>query len=148
MLFRSAIPNNTWKWSVANLDSGTNIVTTGTTGTQATGWLTFDNSGKFQSANTATAAAGLLNPAETTNLTGARVTLAFANGQAQGQQVVLDFSRMSQLQDGNTVSAVENDGHPTGTLTSFTVGTDGKIVGAYSNGVQEDLGRQIGRAHV
>ncbi|NCA15397.1 MAG: hypothetical protein EBS89_14985, partial [Proteobacteria bacterium] len=97
-----AIPNNTWKWSVANLDSGTNIVTTGTTGTQATGWLTFDNSGKFQSANTATAAAGLLNPAETTNLTGARVTLAFANGQAQGQQVVLDFSRMSQLQDGNT----------------------------------------------
>ncbi len=136
-----AIPNNTWKWSVANLDSGTNIVTTGTTGTQATGWLTFDNSGKFQSANTATAAAGLLNPAETTNLTGARVTLAFANGQAQGQQVVLDFSRMSQLQDGNTVSAVENDGHPTGTLTSFTVGTDGKIVGSYSNGVQEDLGQ-------
>jgi flagellar hook protein FlgE len=139
------IPNNTWLWSIANLDAGTNIVTTGTYGTQASGWLTFDNSGKFQSVNTATEAGGLTNPSFATNKTGAQVTLAFANGQAQGQQIVLDFSRMSQLQDGNTVSAVENDGHPTGTLTSFTVGTDGKIVGAYSNGVQEDLG-QIGLA--
>ena len=133
------VPNNTWKWSVANLDPGTNIVTYNATntpiGTDASGYLTFDNSGKFQSVNT------LATGATTTPLTGARIALSFANGQAQGQQVALDFSRMSQLQDGNTVSAVENDGHPTGTLTSFTVGTDGKIVGAYSNGVQEDIGQ-------
>ena len=136
-----AIANNTWKWSVANLDAGTNIVTTGTTGTQASGFVTFENAGKFQSVVTATATAGLTNPAETSNLTGARVTLQFANGQAQGQQVALDFSRMTQLQDGNTVSAVENDGYPTGTLTSFTVGSDGTIMGSYSNGVQEALGQ-------
>jgi flagellar hook protein FlgE len=132
------VPNNTWKWSIANLDPGTNIVpwaAGATGGTDATGYLTFDNSGKFQSVNT------IATGNASTPLTGARIALSFANGQAQGQQIALDFTRMSQLQDGNTVSAIENDGHPTGTLTSFTVGTDGKIVGAYSNGVQEDLGQ-------
>ena len=135
------IPNNTWKWSIANLDAGTTLVTAAPTGTQASGFLSFDNSGKFQSVVTATATAGLTNPAETTNLSGARVTLGFPNGQAQGQQVIMDFSRMTQLQDGNTVSAVENDGHPTGTLTSFNVGSDGVLTGSYSNGVQEALGQ-------
>ena len=135
----TTIPNNTWKWSVANLDAGTNLVPSTANG-QAFGFLTFDNSGKFQSVVTSTVAAND-GPISTTDLTGSRVTLQFSNGQAQGQQIILDFSRMSQLQDGNTVSAVENDGHPTGTLTSFTVGTDGKIVGAYSNGVQEDIGQ-------
>jgi flagellar hook protein FlgE len=134
----ATMPNNTWKWSVANLDAGTNLVTSATN-SQAFGFLTFDNSGKFQSVTSSTVATN--DGPVASDLTGSRVTLQFSNGQAQGQPIILDFSRMSQLQDGNTVSAVENDGHPTGTLTSFTVGTDGKIVGAYSNGVQEDLGQ-------
>ncbi|MCX5989322.1 MAG: flagellar hook protein FlgE [Chloroflexi bacterium] len=107
---------------------------------QAFGFVSFDPTGKFQSAATSTVA-GATAPATLTDLTGSRVTLNFANGQAQGQQLLLDFTRMTQLQDGNTVSAVENDGHPTGTLTSFTVGSNGVITGSYSNGVQEALGQ-------
>jgi flagellar hook protein FlgE len=107
---------------------------------QAFGFVSFDPSGTFQAATTSTVA-GATAPVTATDLTGSRVTLNFANGQAQGQQLLLDFTRMTQLQDGNTVSAVENDGHPTGTLSSFTVGSNGLITGSYSNGVQEALGQ-------
>ena len=131
--------SNTWKWTVANLDAGTTLKADTAAG-QAFGFVTFDSSGKFQSATTSTVA-GATAPVTATDLTGSRVTLNFANGQSQGQQLLLDFTRMSQLQDGNTVSAVENDGHPTGTLTSFTVGSNGLITGSYSNGVQEALGQ-------
>ena len=134
-----AVGSNTWKWTVANLDAGTTLKADATAG-QAFGFVSFDPSGKFQAATTSTVA-GATAPATLTDLTGSRVTLNFANGQAQGQQLLLDFTRMTQLQDGNTVSAVENDGHPTGTLTSFTVGSNGVITGAYSNGVQEALGQ-------
>ena len=131
--------SNTWKWTVANLDAGTTLKADTAAG-QAFGFVTFDSSGKFQSATTSTVA-GATAPVTATDLTGSRVTLNFANGQSQGQQLLLDFTRMSQLQDGNTVSAVENDGHPTGTLSSFTVGSNGLITGSYSNGVQEALGQ-------
>ena len=131
--------SNTWKWTVANLDAGTTLKADTAAG-QAFGFVTFDSSGKFQSATTSTVA-GATAPVTATDLTGSRVTLNFANGQSQGQQLLLDFTRMSQLQDGNTVSAVENDGHPTGTLTSFTVGSNGLITGSYSNGVKEALGQ-------
>ena len=131
--------SNTWKWTVANLDAGTTLKADTAAG-QAFGFVTFDSSGKFQSATTSTVA-GATAPVTATDQTGSRVTLNFANGQSQGQQLLLDFTRMSQLQDGNTVSAVENDGHPTGTLTSFTVGSNGLITGSYSNGVQEALGQ-------
>ena len=131
--------SNTWKWTVANLDAGTTLKADTAAG-QAFGFVTFDSSGKCQSATTSTVA-GATAPVTATDLTGSRVTLNFANGQSQGQQLLLDFTRMSQLQDGNTVSAVENDGHPTGTLTSFTVGSNGLITGSYSNGVQEALGQ-------
>jgi len=133
------VGSNTWKWTVANLDAGTTLKADATAG-QAFGFVSFDPTGKFQSAATSTVA-GATAPATLTDLTGSRVTLNFANGQAQGQQLLLDFTRMTQLQDGNTVSAVENDGHPTGTLTSFTVGSNGVITGSYSNGVQEALGQ-------
>ncbi len=134
-----AVGSNTWKWTVANLDAGTTLKADTVSG-QAFGFVSFDPTGKFQSAATSTVA-GATAPATLTDLTGSRVTLNFANGQAQGQQLLLDFTRMTQLQDGNTVSAVENDGHPTGTLTSFTVGSNGVITGSYSNGVQEALGQ-------
>ena len=133
------VGSNTWKWTVANLDAGTTLKADATAG-QAFGFVSFDPTGKFQSAATSTVA-GATAPVTATDLTGSRVTLNFANGQAQGQQLLLDFTRMTQLQDGNTVSAVENDGHPTGTLTSFTVGSNGVITGSYSNGVQEALGQ-------
>lgn len=133
------VGSNTWKWTVANLDAGTTLKADATAG-QAFGFVSFDPTGKFQSAATSTVA-GATAPATLTDLTGSRVTLNFANGQAQGQQLLLDFTRMTQLQDGNTVSAVENDGHPTGTLSSFTVGSNGLITGSYSNGVQEALGQ-------
>jgi len=133
------VGSNTWKWTVANLDAGTTLKADTASG-QAFGFVSFDPTGKFQSAATSTVA-GATAPATLTDLTGSRVTLNFANGQAQGQQLLLDFTRMTQLQDGNTVSAVENDGHPTGTLSSFTVGSNGLITGSYSNGVQEALGQ-------
>jgi flagellar hook protein FlgE len=54
----------------------------------------------------------------------------------------LDFSRMTEL-SGQTSTLVtsQQDGFPAGTLESFSVGSDGTIAGAYSNGQTRTLGQ-------
>src|SRR3712207_7985319 len=44
------------------------------------------------------------------------------NGAADNQVVTLDFSKITELQDGNTVAEAKNDGFATGTLMGFTIG--------------------------
>ena len=41
---------------------------------------------------------------------------------------------------GNSVKAISNDGYPPGVLLSYSIGSDGMIIGVYSNGKQRPLG--------
>jgi hypothetical protein len=113
--------SNTWKWTIAKLDAGTTLKADTEAG-QAFGFVSFDPSGTFQSATTSTVA-GATAPMTATDLTGSRVTLNFANGQAQGQQLLLDFTRVTQSQGGTSVLALENNGLPTVTRTPFPTST-------------------------
>jgi flagellar hook protein FlgE len=56
--------------------------------------------------------------------------------------VELNFSEVTQLTDPvSTVVMTTQDGFPPGTLSTFAVGTDGTITGAYSNGLTQTLGQ-------
>jgi flagellar hook protein FlgE len=49
--------------------------------------------------------------------------------------------RITQYAGANTASITQQNGSPAGTLQSFSVGQDGTIVGAYSNGKTRSIGQ-------
>ena len=55
--------------------------------------------------------------------------------------VTVDLSGMSQFGGANTVTAPEQNGYALGSLQSFTLGNDGTIMGVYSNGLRQPLGK-------
>jgi flagellar hook protein FlgE len=129
--------DNTWKWSVINLDPGTTIDSAAGNG-EGTGFIQFDSAGRFQSVNTVR---GTGAPYTVDKPSQASVRLNFANGAGSAQDVVLDFSQLTQFRASSTAAMASNDGYASGTLVSFVVGQDGVITGAYSNGQNRALGQ-------
>ena len=106
--------------------------------------MQFNAAGGFRSVetrsvNAAAPVAGAIGTTLTAQPSKAVMLLDWQNGASDGQLVMLDFSRLTQLQDGNTAQEAKNDGFETGTLLSFVVGADGVIVGQYSNGKTNNL---------
>ena len=110
---------NTWRFFATSVDSkvGGPVLGEGT--------LTFDASGQLKAATGTT-----LNIDRTG--TGARSPMS----------ITLHFGDTSELagQTSNLVMS-NQDGMPPGTLSSFSIGTDGTITGAYSNGMTRSLGQ-------
>ncbi len=52
----------------------------------------------------------------------------------------VNFSSSTQYGSGFSVNALSQDGYAAGELSKFSVGTDGVILGSYSNGVTRNLG--------
>ena len=48
---------------------------------------------------------------------------------------------MTQFGGANTVTAPEQNGYALGSLQSFQLGNDGTIMGVYSNGLRQPLGK-------
>lgn len=89
------------------------------------GTLSFDNNGKLTGTTAATIQLNRDN-------TGADTPLSIA----------LNFDKMTALtSDGSTLLMSEQDGKAIGTLTSFSIGADGTIIGAFDNGVTSTLGQ-------
>jgi flagellar hook protein FlgE len=64
------------------------------------------------------------------------------SGAATPLTVTLDFSALNGLStSASNVIMSDQDGSPPGTLTNFTVGTDGTITGLFSNGLARTLGQ-------
>ncbi|THJ65042.1 flagellar hook protein FlgE [Arthrobacter echini] len=55
--------------------------------------------------------------------------------------IAVDLSGVTGFAELRTVSISERNGRTAGTLESFTVGADGTLIGAFSNGGRQDLGR-------
>jgi flagellar hook protein FlgE len=90
-----------------------------------TGTILFDTSGKFLSATTPT------------------VSLSRAGtGANTPQNITFDFSHLTGLTaSGSTFISDSQDGFPIGKLNSFSIGQDGTITGAFSNGLTRPLGQ-------
>lgn len=107
---------NTWDWS-ASVGGGASVTGTGT--------LTFDPS------------TGALT-------SGSPGTITFTPPAASGQSpfdIDLDFGDVGQLAVDMQFQASSQNGYSPGSLSSFSVNTDGVVVGLYTNGLTRPLGQ-------
>ncbi|MFO0858798.1 MAG: flagellar hook-basal body complex protein [Phycisphaerales bacterium] len=113
----------TWRYYVESADNA------GVDLQSATGILTFDNEGRMVNPAPVTVTINRDNQGSITPLT---FTIDFADA----------TNEVTALTDVNSeVAAIYRDGAPIGTLTSYGIGTDGTIVGVFSNGVTRTMGQ-------
>lgn len=107
---------NTWNYSVVG-QNGTTVSGSGNLVFNANGQLTSGSPGS--------------------------ITITPPTGGAAPFAVSLDFGAMSQLAAETQVQASNQNGFPPGSLSAFTIGTDGIITGLFTNGLTRPLG-QVG----
>ncbi|GAA5025469.1 flagellar hook protein FlgE [Terrabacter aeriphilus] len=109
----------------------------------------FDAAGNARSlalSFTRTAGGWNVAAADASGATGAGA-LTFANGQQTGGGsvtvggIAVDLSTVTGYAGSSTVVAKGQDGYKAGSLEAFSVGTDGSLVGSFSNGVRQAVGR-------
>ncbi|MBU9401095.1 flagellar hook protein FlgE [Burkholderia multivorans] len=99
------------------------------------GTIQFDSSGAISSTTTG-------SPATPTAALGQfQFTVPNADGSATPQTLTLDLTGTTQYGGKDGVNNLAQDGYASGTLTTFTIGTDGKLTGNYSNGQTAVLGQ-------
>jgi flagellar hook protein FlgE len=99
------------------------------------GTMAFDSSGKL-----------ITDPAATPTTTGAGVmnvpAFNFGNGSAP-LSFNVDINSSTQFGNANDPKTLVQDGYTSGQLTSYSIGTDGKITGTYSNEQTKTLGQVV-----
>ena len=98
------------------------------------GTVTFDASGRISS--TTSAATGQPTP----SLGQFSFSIPNASGAANPQNLTLDLTGTTQFGGKSGVNNLAQDGFASGTLTTFSIGADGKLTGNYSNGQSALLG--------
>ncbi|ABN51712.1 MAG TPA: flagellar hook protein FlgE [Hungateiclostridium thermocellum] len=107
----------TWTWQV---DSGNGVTASGATGT-----ILFDDQGQV---------------IESSAVTPSITIIPDSSVGSQNINVKLDFSRLTMYAADSSAKATNVDGYPAGSLVTFSIGSDGMIMGIYSNGQQQPLG--------
>lgn len=103
--------NNTWGWTASGID------------TTGSGTLTFDSNGAIQSgASSGTITVG-------------------AQGGASSLSITPDFSSITQYADQSTMVHVKQDGYPNGALSTYSIDSNGTILGIYTNGLNQSIGQ-------
>ncbi|KVX80293.1 flagellar hook protein FlgE [Burkholderia ubonensis] len=69
-----------------------------------------------------------------------KFTIPATGGSATPQPLTLDLTGTTQYGGKDGVNNLAQDGYASGTLTTFTIGADGKLTGNYSNGQTQTLG--------
>ncbi|PRF34940.1 flagellar hook protein FlgE [Burkholderia multivorans] len=99
------------------------------------GTIQFDSSGAISGTTTG-------SPATPTAALGKfQFTVPNTDGSATPQTLTLDLTGTTQYGGKDGVNNLAQDGYASGTLTTFTIGTDGKLTGNYSNGQTAVLGQ-------
>ncbi|CAB3764200.1 flagellar hook protein FlgE [Burkholderia sp. MSh2] len=101
------------------------------------GTVTFNSSGAIQSTTTGTP------PTPTTSLGEFQFTVPNTDGSATPQNLTLNLTGTTQYGGKDGVNNLAQDGYASGTLTTYTIGTDGKLTGNYSNGQTAVLGQIV-----
>lgn len=98
--------------------------------------IVFGTDGLIDSA----ASTELVNGAFTQNITAAELGLT---GAVDDLLFSVDFSGTTQYGSESTVSDLAQDGFASGSLTGFTISTDGILLGRYSNGQSKNLAQVV-----
>ncbi|NIF45581.1 flagellar hook protein FlgE [Burkholderia sp. Tr-862] len=99
------------------------------------GTVTFDSSGAIKSTTTGTPAV------PTTSVGQFQFTVPTTDGSTTPQPLTLDLTGTTQFGGKDGVNNLAQDGYASGTLTTFSIGSDGKLTGNYSNGQTAVLGQ-------
>ncbi|CAN0624027.1 flagellar hook protein FlgE [Burkholderia multivorans] len=100
------------------------------------GAVTFNTSGAI----TGTAPVAPVTSASTGQF---QFTIPTTDGSATPQPLTLDLTGTTQYGGKDGVNNLAQDGFASGTLTTFSIGTDGKVTGNYSNGQTATLGQIV-----
>ena len=106
-----------------NNDGKTNPTGTAASGATASGEIVFSGGGKLTS--------------------GSEIYLTLSTADGVGSEpfdVDFDFANLTMFAGESSVVPSDINGYTTGTLTTFSIGSDGIITGVYSNGEQQSLG--------
>src|SRR5579884_2978501 len=142
----NTVPASRWSYTVTFAD--------GTAPTTNSGYVFFDQNGQYiNTSSTANAAAGTVgtigapSAAQGDLLTipvsaaGPPPTGWAAGDNASASSIGLDFSTMTSLANTATASVLNQNGFAAGTLSNITIGQDGTITGAFTNGQEKTVGQ-------
>ncbi len=142
-----------FKFTVTSTDGSTN----GAQPNLGTGYIFFDQNGQFiNTSSTPIPGAGTTHVAQAAPSTatgdlftvtrwgtpsGANNASPVGAGTANPADIGLDFSNMTSLNSSATANTVSQNGYGPGILSNMTIGQDGTITGAFTNGQNQTLGR-------
>ena len=90
-----------------------------------TGWTAADTAGTASITLTANGTTGTFTP----------------SGKLVVDRIAMNFAALRGFSGQTTVAGATDDGNEAGTLNSYTLGADGTLVGLFSNGQQQAIGR-------
>jgi len=130
---------NTWGYSLSI--PATDLSAAGATGVLATGTLTFNGNGVLigDTATTGGTVTGALSDVTAIPIRGladGASDMTFNWNLLNGKTPVL-----SQVSAPNSTTSLDQDGSSSGSLASFSIGSDGTITGSFSNGKTQALGQ-------
>jgi flagellar hook protein FlgE len=105
------IANNSWSWTAGGID------------TVGSGNLTFDANGVIQS--------GAVN---------GNITVG-ASGGADSISLVPNFTMVTQYASPSTMLHISQDGYTDGALSTYSIDSNGAILGIYTNGLNQPIGQ-------
>jgi flagellar hook protein FlgE len=120
----------TWSYSISI--PAADVGQTGNPVVLSTGNLTFDSSGNLETP--AANVSGITLPTGDTLADGANALNFSWNLYSNGTPL------LTQVAAPSSTSAINQDGSSSGTLVSYSIGSDGTIAGSFSNGTTESLG--------
>lgn len=110
-----------WYWQIPDMDDLT--ISSG-----ASGYITFDSNGDIITDDSSAPESVVLTVAPDGTVGAEDLTIS------------IDFSNLTMNSDESSVQTDTVDGYPPGTLSDYSIGSDGIIMGVYSNGQQQPLG--------
>ncbi|MDH6149766.1 MULTISPECIES: flagellar hook protein FlgE [Paraburkholderia] len=109
----------------------------------ATGTATLIGTANFNSSGTLVSTTDATTGLATATLGAFTMSLPTTDGSGTPQNVTLNMAGTTQYGGKDGVNSLSTDGYAAGTLTSFTVGSDGTLTGNYSNGETAALGQIV-----
>lgn len=141
-----------YQFTVTSTDGSTNG-----SANLGTGFIFFDANGQFintsgtalpgagtthvADANPSTVSGDLLSITQWGTPANANNATPVGTGTASPAAIGLDFSNMTSLNSSATANTVSQNGFGPGILSNITIGQDGTITGAFTNGQNQTLGR-------
>ena len=135
---KSSTPNQWYAEVVAVPSTGVQTAAGVPAGQIASGVVTFTDTGQIDSANT-TLPLSLTLGASNAGAPAAGTTNWGASLGISNQTVALNFNALTQDSAASTVTSINANGTPTGTLSTVQVSTDGVVTAVFSNGTQRTI---------